>query len=189
MKSKKNFWQDPAQKQMRIMLAGGAALLLINVLAAMHSSPKPNDQVTAKPSQFSKSQPVKAESASVQYLTIKEWGVRVPLKPELSGLTYYIKNDEARFSLPSLEAAGCSAKSVGLPVGLQRTHAQIIATTETRPTTEPSFKHIDNQWFSISGAGAMCFDRPPESLSPSTLTTYNQAAAAIGLVLRRLQSE
>ena len=54
--------------------------------------------------------------SSVQYLTIKEWGVKIPLTTTINDAYYYYKNDYAYLSLQSLASTDCSATATTLGV-------------------------------------------------------------------------
>jgi hypothetical protein len=179
---------DPRYKQQRIMAAGAVVLFIMNLFAIW--TPHSNNSVHI-PVEQPKQTKVKTAKVVVddnRFLLIKEWGVKIPVSGELKSLTYKVVGNEVRFTRPDLEAFGCKASSIGLPIGLVRSNTKQVSEVATHTATETSFRRIGTQWYSLAGAQAMCFEQPPTELPGRIASSYEAASTALEPALRQIQA-
>lgn len=152
-------------------------------------NPDDKQQIPTTESSTTESQPGATAPAEGQYLTITEWGVRVPLPVQYNDLKYtYTKDgtsERASFTFKRLEDIGICKSDVG--VSMTR------STTQNDPpydiTNPEPVAYVDNHYYYLSYGGSPCYD-PENADHMKVVNTINEGklTQAVTGTLKKLQA-
>jgi len=125
-------------------------------------------QTTSRSKSTANTQPTQITSttqpaqATTQYLTIKEWGVRMKLTSDTASLYYFLtSSDYAYLSLKTISdiAPDCAADKIALAVIFRQTPAQRqYAENNASDDITPADTQLGNYWYGFDHSHADCTD-------------------------------
>lgn len=110
-----------------------------------------------------------SQSSSQKYLTISEWGVKMPIGNDASDANYVIKNGYVYLSLKSLDGTVCAASesSIGALTRFTKdaTYQEVTGfiydqnnPNQTYLSVDPTATHVGNYYFTYQRGNSVCLN-------------------------------